>query len=244
MNYIAIDPSLISTAVSIKTNNDFKIINYCKESSVYGKTGMKKWFKMAEEFIEYRYIEYRSFDNYSEGEITKLKDYDKVTDVIVGDINNFIDKNDNTLVAMEGYNFGAQVGDLLDLVTFSTLLRKKIYDNVTTNIEIVSPSTLKLAACKLSYDPIIKEVGKRVKKRKIEWKSDMGIPGGAFKKNDIYLSIIDNKNYTDKWAKHCRVVRDDVMEVKTIPKPYEDCNDAYVLMNYMIHDIKNIDERI
>ena len=44
MNIVAIDPSLISTALVVNG----KMINYCRESKVYGKTGMSKWFKLDE----------------------------------------------------------------------------------------------------------------------------------------------------------------------------------------------------
>jgi len=75
-NIVAIDPSLISTGLIISNGESFKIFNYCRENDASGKTGMKKWFKMAEPFIEYRYISYREFSDYSEGELIKLKDYE------------------------------------------------------------------------------------------------------------------------------------------------------------------------
>jgi GNAT superfamily N-acetyltransferase len=62
------------------------MFNYCKESKVYNKKGLAKWFKMAEEYIIYRFIDYRDFNSYSEGELIKLKDYDKVSDMIIKDI--------------------------------------------------------------------------------------------------------------------------------------------------------------
>ena len=127
MNIVAIDPSLISTALVVSSDDSFKIYNYCRESKVYGKKGITKWFKLAEEFVDYKFIEYREFEDYSEGELTKLKDYDKITDQIIDDILLNIDPTKETKIGIEGYNFGAQVGDLIDLVTFSTLLRKKLF---------------------------------------------------------------------------------------------------------------------
>ena len=75
-NIVAIDPSLISTALVVKTPNNFKMFNYCREKDAYGKKSMNKWFKICEQHIEYKFIEYREFKDYSEGEITKLKDYE------------------------------------------------------------------------------------------------------------------------------------------------------------------------
>ncbi len=229
MNIVAIDPSLISTALVVSSGNTFKIFNYCKESKAIGKKGMTKWFKMAEEYITYKYIEYRHFEDYSEGELTKLKDYDKITDTIISDILKTIDLNKETKVAIEGYNFGAQVGDLIDLVTFSTLLRKKLFDLVSQDITVLSPSTLKLESCKLTYEPIRTEIGKKVVKIKEEYRNRIGIPGGKFTKNDMALAIIENDNLNDYWAKHCKLVKDDLKSVSTIQKPYEDVNDAYLM---------------
>lgn len=233
MNIIAIDPSLISTSVIVGDENNFKIFNYCREKDAYGKKGLKKWYKLAEELIEYKFISYRKFENYSEGELTKLKDYDKITDSIIDDILDNIDINEETIIGIEGYNFGAQVGDLLDLVTFSTLLRKKLYDEVSTNIEVFSPSTLKLESCKLTYEPIIKKTGKRVIKIKEEWRNNLGIAGGNFTKRDMCLAIVENNKLDDPWIKHCKLVKDDLFSISKISKPYEDTNDSYLIYQYL-----------
>jgi len=225
MNIVGIDPSLISTAIVVNG----KIINYCRESKVYGKTGMTKWFKLAEEHVIYKFIEYREFEDYSEGELTKLKDYDKITDDIIKDILDNIDPSQPTKIGIEGYNFGAQVGDLIDLVTFSTLLRKKLYDQVSKDILVLSPSTLKLEACKLTYPPIIKEIGGKKPRQEFIYRNKIGISGGKFQKPDMYLAIIENEDLNDDWKKHCLSVKGDLTSISTIPKPYEDVNDSYLL---------------
>lgn len=228
-NIVAIDPSLISTALVV--NN--KIINYCRESKVYGKTGMTKWFKLAEQYVEYRFIEYREFKDYSEGELVKLKDYDFITDMIIKDILDNIDESKPTKIGIEGYSFGAQVGDLIDLVTFSTLLRKKLFDRVSQDIFVLSPSTLKLEACKLTYKPIVKEIGGKKKREELIWRNPIGISGGKFTKSDMYLAIIDNVDFADDWSTHCKSVKTDILSVKDIQKPYEDCNDAYLIYKFL-----------
>ena len=229
MNIVAIDPSLISTSLVVSSGDTFKIYNYCRESKAYGKKGMTKWFKSAEEFVELKFIEYRNFKHYSEGELTKLKDYDKITDQIISDILENIDESEDTKIGIEGYNFGAQVGDLIDLVVFSTLLRKKLFDLVSEDIWVMSPSTLKLESCKLTYEPIRTEIGKKVIKIKEEFRNKIGIPGGKFTKNDMALSIIENENLNDYWARHCKLIKEDLTSVSTIQKPYEDVNDAYLI---------------
>lgn len=228
-NIVAIDPSLISTAIVVSSGDTFKIYNYCRESAAYGKTGLKKWYKMAEEHVTYKFITYREYKDYSEGELIKLKDYDKVTDGIIDDILSNIDNSKPTKIGIEGYSFSSSAGDIIDLVTFSTLLRKKLFDKVSQDILVMSPSTLKLESCKLTYPPIIKESGKKKITYKEEYRNNMGIPGGSFTKREMLFSIVENENLNDFWGKHCKSVKDDLLSVSVINKPYEDSNDAYLI---------------
>ena len=228
-NIVAIDPSLISTAIVVSSGETFKIYNYCRESAAYGKTGLKKWYKMAEEHVTYKFISYREYKDYSEGELIKLKDYDTVTDDIINDILSNIDSKLPTKIGIEGYSFSSTAGDIIDLVTFSTLLRKKLFDKVSQDIFVMSPSTLKLESCKLTYPPIIKESGKKKITYKEEYRNNIGISGGNFTKREMLFSIVENDNLNDFWGKHCKSVKDDLLSVSVINKPYEDSNDAYLI---------------
>jgi hypothetical protein len=229
MNIVAIDPSLISTALVVTSGDTFKMFNYCRESSAFGKTGIKKWFKMAEQYVTYRFIEYREFEDYSEGELIKLKDYDRITDGIIKDILDNIDSTKPTKIGIEGYSFSSTAGDIIDLVTFSTLLRKKLFDKVSEDITVLSPSTLKLESCKLTYPPIIKEVGGKKPRQEFIWRNAIGISGGKFTKTEMFMSIVENKNWDDYWTKHCKLVKSDILTISTIPKPYEDINDSFTI---------------
>lgn len=233
-NFIAIDPSLISTALIVSSGDSFKIYNYCRESKVYGKTGMTKWFKMAEEHVIYKFIEYREYKDYSEGELVKLKDYDLITDNIIKDILENIDISKPTKIGIEGYSFSSGSGSsIIDLVTFSTLLRKKLFDRVSEDILVLSPSSLKLESCKLTYTPIIKEIGGKKPRQEFIWRNKLGISGGNFKKNDIFLSIIENTNFNDYWSLHCKSIAGDIKSVSSFPKPYEDADDCFILYNIL-----------
>jgi hypothetical protein len=232
-NIVALDPSLISTALVVSSGDTFKMYNYCRESSAFGKTGIKKWFKLAEQFVTYKFITYRDFTDYSEGELTKLKDYDKITDDIISDILSNIDLSKPTKIGIEGYSFSSTAGDIIDLVTFSTLLRKKLFDQISEDITVMSPSTLKLESCKLTYPPIVTETGKKVKKVKIEYRNNLGMSGGKFTKTDMFMAIVDNNEMQDFWTKHCKLVKSDVLGVATIPKPYEDVNDAFLIYSVL-----------
>jgi hypothetical protein len=223
VNYIGLDPSLISTAMVVNG----KLFNYCREKDATNKSGLGKWFKYCEDKVTLRFITYRESDNYSESEITKLKDYDNITDMIVKDIESNIDKTKPTKVAIEGYSYSSDAGAIIDLVTLSTLLRKKLYDYVTKDIEVLSPSTLKLESCKLTYPPI--NEGK--KKEKWVYKNTYGVSGGNLTKHGMFMCIVDNKNIEDNWSKLCKTLKDDIMNVSKVPKPFEDLNDAWLLYN-------------
>jgi hypothetical protein len=234
MNIVAIDPSLISTALVVTSDDTFKMFNYCRESSAFGKTGIKKWFKLAEQYVTYKFIEYRKFEDYSEGELIKLKDYDKITDGIIKDILDNIDTTKPTKIGIEGYSFSSTAGDIIDLVTFSTLLRKKLFDKISEDITVLSPSTLKLESCKLTYPPIIKEIGGKKPRQEFIWRNTMGISGGKFTKTEMFLSIVENQIWDDYWTKHCKLSKSDILGVNTIPKPYEDLNDSFLIFKYLL----------
>lgn len=231
-NIVALDPSLISTALVVSSGNEFKMYNYCRESSAFGKTGIKKWFKLAEQFVTYKFIEYREFKDYSEGELIKLKDYDRITDGIIEDVLSNIDSTKPTKIGIEGFSFSSMAGDLIDLVVFSTLLRKKLFDKVSEDITVLSPSTLKLESCKLTYPPI--NIG--IKKEKWVYRNSIGISGGSFTKTEMFMAIVENTEMQDFWTKHCKLVKADILSIATIPKPYEDVNDAW----FLYHIIKGL----
>ena len=234
MNIIGIDPSLISTAMVVNG----KLFNYCRKKDAFGKKVYKKWFELCKDFVEYRFIEYRDYDNYSDGEIIKLIDYDNIVNKIIQDIKTNLICGEDVKIQLEGFSYNSKNGDLVDLVTFSTLLRKKLYDEITTDISIISPTSLKLEACKLTYKPI--NIGK--KKEILEYRNIDGISGGKFTKREMLISIMENDFLNDDWSKHLKSVGDLLLNNKKIEKPYEDLVDSFliyiILKNKYLYDKK------
>ena len=233
-NIIALDPSLISTAMIVynadKDDSDFKIFNYCREKDATNKSGLSKWFKLCESEIILKYIEYRKFDNYSDGELIKLKDYDRITSQIIEDIQNNINMSLPTKIGIEGYSYASSSGNsIIDLVTFSTLLRKKLFDYISQDITIISPSTLKVEACKLTYAPI--NEGK--KKEKWVYRNNDGVMAGSLTKHGMFLCIVENNNLNDRWSKLCKSLKSDIINSSKVPKPLEDINDGFILFNIL-----------
>lgn len=216
MNIIGIDPSLTSTGVCINGKHFF---NYVKESYIYNKSGMTKWYSICEEKIKYRILDNIIQEKFNDKEIEKLLVYEKITNLISKDIYDNIEEGD-IHIFIEGYSYSNNYGPLIDLVTLGTLLRIKLL-NISNNINILPPSTLKLEAAKMTYEGI-KE------KSKIVYRNKEGVSGGAFKKHDMYKAIIENE-HRDSWVDFLIELREDVFSSKKIQKPIEDVNDAYLL---------------
>jgi hypothetical protein len=162
----------------------------------------------------------------------KLVQYDGVATDIITDILSNINSTDPSIVGIEGYSYSSSAGPLIDLVTFSTLLRHKLYHNVTKDIVIMQPASLKLNAAKLSYPATVKGV----KVKKYEYRNNEGISGGKFKKPEMYRALIDNDDLKCVWVELLRYHADLILELNTIPKPIEDMNDAKLLYEILKKD--------
>lgn len=219
MNIVGIDPSLTSTGMCI---NGKYFFNYAKESYMYNKSGLNKWYKLCEDKIKYRVVDSmeKSVKDFTDSEINKLLIYEKITNQISKDIYTHIDRDKDIRIYIEGYSYSNNFGPLIDLVTLGTLLRLKML-NITNYVNILPPSTLKLETAKMTYKGV-KE------KSKIVYRNNEGTSGGAFNKHDMYKSIIENK-HEDKWVNFLKEIKDDVLSSKKIQKPIEDVNDSYLL---------------
>jgi GTP:adenosylcobinamide-phosphate guanylyltransferase len=222
MNIIGIDPSITSTAVTING----KLFNYTTYTNAYNKKSLKKWYGYFEKIITYRFIEYKEDEDYSTNDMMKIIQYNSVCEMIIKDINENIDKTKETKIKIEGYSYGSSVGYLVDLVTFSTILRTKLL-LVTFDIEIVSPSSLKLLAAQLTYEPIIKG-------KKVTYKNRMGVTGGNFTKTEIHISLVENEKIEHEYVKILKELNSEIMEISKIPKPLEDVSDSFILYCSML----------
>jgi hypothetical protein len=220
-NIIAIDPSLSCTALIV---NDKKIV-YTNNITSKNKNDFKRWFKVVNGFCDIKVMDSIIKTDYSKTEMAKLILYDKITAIIIDDIKNSMAMSDNSIVLIEGYSQSSISGPLVDLVTFSTLLRIKLHTEITNNILIISPLSLKLIAAKLAYKGNV--VGK-----KTEYRNHQNIAGGKFKKNEILLSIIENSNLKCGWSDFLRDNKDILTNLKLVPKPIDDINDAKILYEY------------
>jgi hypothetical protein len=233
MNIVTIDPSLSCTAVCV--NGKFFVYATTptarNKPTAKNKEGtMKKWFKDMEPYVT-SYSFFEPTDSklpYSRREFAKLALYDKITDTIIRDIyNNLKPGQQDTIVCIEGYSYASTSNTLIDLVTFSTILRSKLILDRKYKGVVLSPPSLKLKACLLTYpderfDP---------KGKKLPFQNNDGISGGRFTKHDMMKALLENDSllndrYVSFLRKECQ---DELMGKKTIPKPVEDVNDAKLM---------------
>lgn len=224
MNLVGIDISIDSTGMSILRDQETLISNF----TVQKKNSM--WIKKTMDVIDYEFINYtyKDIENYTESEIMKLREFDHVTDLIYNKLLGNIDKKQKTIIAIEGYNFGRKGNSLIDIVTFSTLLRIKLLR--LTKLEkliVVSPMTLKSEAAALSYGFIINKKGKKIINR-----NKRGIAGGSFDKRDM-LEAFMNTNGTDKLSNILNKYKEDILKLKNVPKPLDDLVDSFFLMSIL-----------
>lgn len=223
VNIVAIDPSLSCTAVVV---NDKKAV-FCTEATALTKNNhLTKWFQVCDPYAEFFY---HTFDkqslSFADVELGKLARYDDITTNIVNYIKGkvmFRGFMAPTKVCIEGYSFSSAAGPLIDLVTFGTMLRSKIYHTISHDIRIIPPSELKLYAAKLTY-PMVLEKKKQV------FRNKEGVSGGAFKKWDMYKALVENPDLKCEWVELLREHVPDILGKAAVPKPIEDLNDAKLM---------------
>lgn len=227
-NYIGIDISLNSTAIYIESSKGSKILSFTnkKDNNVYIK-------KLAECGVNFFYQTREKSENYSDNEILKIKHHKKISDLIIQEIIKNIDINKKTYCQIEGYSFSKNTSSILDIVSFSTLIRSGLIENIIDiNITIISPSSLKLGACMLVYTPI--NIGK--KKPKYEYRNNQGISGGSFKKPDMYRAIIDGNIESPIYQMLLENV--ELTNRDKIPNPIEDIVDSIFACKLKINEIE------
>jgi len=223
MNLVGIDISIDSTGMSLLRDDEIIISNFTTLKRNVG------WVKKTMDTIDYEFINYtyKDIDNYTESEIMRLREYDYVTDLIYNKIVGNVDKKDKTLLAIEGYNYGLKnTNSIVDIVTFSTLLRQKLLSlPKLEKMIILSPMTVKSMTAELVYGYTLSP---KAKNKKIN-KSKDGVSGGSFVKKDMMKALID-LNGNDKLSILLNKYKDDLLKLKNVPKPWDDIIDSFFIM--------------
>lgn len=224
---IGIDISLSSTAVYISSKEKDYIFSYLNSNKV------SKWankISSIENLKINRIEQLIKKEEYSDLEIQKLNYYDQISDLILKDIQSII-VNDTCEINIEGYSYSSKTSSINDIIALSTLIRLKLLNNTNSNINIITPNSLKLETCKMCYGiSEIKKVSKKTgKDLKSEFKyiNNEGVAGGSFKKHEMYKAIIEKQ--LDSIFTDFLTNNNDILLMKTIPSPLDDINDALLL---------------
>ena len=214
MIIIGADLSLGSSALCILKDGDLIFKNYTNKKSNY------KWIKNTTHLIDYNFHNFENDNNYTESEVYKLKKYDEITENIKNDIIKVIGVDEQVKIFIEGYAFSAN-GKLIDIITFSTLLRIKLLNLPNTEIIIVSPSSLKSFIGSQVYD----------KDKKGVYRNEDGKASGSFDKKDMMEALL-KLDLNFKYIDYLKDNKEILLSTKDIPKPFDDTTDSACLMYY------------
>lgn len=226
-NIVGIDPSTTVTGICI--NGELSAVTRWDNAHTK-KEALVKWYKITQDYAELSFIAPRtSHKQYALEELSKLEYYTEFKDKIISKLKHLDPKN--TIVLIEGYSYSSQAGHIIDLVTFSTLIRSELL-KMGFELMVVSPSTLKLNTAKMVYQPTTRYLNKKKTRSEEVWINNEGVSGGKFTKNDMFTAIVENSTESN-WKNFLKEYYSDLSEVKNIPKPIEDLNDAFLLYSTM-----------
>lgn len=214
---IGIDISLRSTAITIKNEKGYKFYSFIT------KNPDNKQLKTIEGFTKITPIEYLiDSKDYSENEIQKLDAYYKATESIIKVLAK-VGKPE--IINIEGYSQESQQGRLIDLVTFSTLLRIQLRLMFPdSKINIVAPKSMKKKAGEIVYG-----IGPDKKARNgVLNEKGVGKASGSFNKQDMLLCMYDF-NTENKLKKYIDEYYKAIVLYKKIPSPIDDLVDSFFL---------------
>jgi hypothetical protein len=213
MFIIGIDPSLSSSAISIYKDGELYLFNYTNNKK------NNKWVKESNDLIDFSFHEYSFGNDFSDSETEKLMIYDDVTGNLVDNIKSIIGNN-TSKIYMEGYSYSSK-GKIIDLVAFSTLIRYKLSKIPNAELFIIPPSSLKKYIGEFVYEQDKKGI----------YRNENGKAAGSFDKKDMMIALLKlNLNYP--YINYLNENKDNLLNPKNIPKPFDDVNDSVILTYY------------
>lgn len=206
MNFVTIDFSLNSPGICVYSNNKYYFIGYLKP-----KTGTKKEQKMQEELnllkdtqISHQ-PDWTNNENYSKSEMIKIQRHMKTADDIINFILSVTETKKQYVVAFEGSSYGSSAGtnNIIDMAAGAAILKMEMMSRLEVlDMMTIAPSTIK------------KHAG-----------------NGRLKKDQLWLKFLENcledpELHNSALLKYCK---EEIGEVKKVPKPMDDLVDAYFL---------------
>ena len=206
MNFITIDFSLNSPGICVYSNDKYYFIGYLKPG-----TGTKKEQRMQEELnllgdtqISHQ-PDWTNNENYSKSEMIKVQRHMKTADDIINFILSVTETKKQYVVAFEGSSYGSSVGtnNIIDMAAGAAILKMEMMSRLEVlDMMTIAPSTIK------------KHAG-----------------NGRLKKDQLWLKFLENclEDPALKESSLWKYSKEEIGEVKKVPKPMDDLVDAYFL---------------
>lgn len=226
MNIIALDPSLTCTALVV---NDKKFVYTGSHVATTPKGKYKAWFEKIEDLVTIRHYDFEVLRNLShaDSELAKFNLYHDISQDIVNDIASVVDGSADYVVGIEGYSYSSAAGPLIDLVTYGSILRYTLRTRGFDSYMVIPPQELKTKAASLVYE-------KEVKGKKTTFRNNSGVAAGSFTKKDMLVCLMeDSQLASDTWVSRLMEYETELKELKSVPKPLEDINDAKLLYEWI-----------
>ena len=154
MNFVAVDFSLNSPGICIYNDKSKKyhFISYIKPN-----TGTKSEQKFQEELGMLKDVtlihqpDFSREEGYSDGELAKVKRYDRMADEIINLIMQNSHEGDGFLVSFEGTSYGSKMGtnNMIDMAAGAAILKLKMLKALKPDdLLTIAPTTIKKFAGK------------------------------------------------------------------------------------------------
>jgi hypothetical protein len=147
---IGIDISTTSTAIVVNEDDkQFKYFNITDHATKYHKNSKNITSYVVEKIIKSDdYLKEDRNKQYSTNELNKLKKYKSIESKLAFILEKY--RNEEIAMNIEGYSYSSKAGNIIDIVTLSTILRLKCLE-YTSNINIIAPQSLKKQVLTNSY---------------------------------------------------------------------------------------------
>jgi len=206
MNFVTIDFSLNSPGICIFKNDKYHFIGYLKP-----KTGTKKEQKMQEELniLDDTQIKHQpdwtNKESYSKSEMIKVQRHAQTADDIINMIIEITGNDSPFVIAFEGSSYGSSAGtnNIIDMAAGAAILKMEMMSRLEVlDMMTIAPSTIK------------KHAGH-----------------GRMKKDELWVKFLENvlEDSSLEISSLLKYCKDNIGEVKKVPKPMDDLIDAYFL---------------
>lgn len=206
MTYIGIDASITSTVVCVEQNGVDTYHCFTTAEKLSG------WMKHIEPIVRFHHLIYKYPKDYSESEKYKIVNYSATAGKIISII------PEGSVVGMESYSQSSDAGHLIDLVTLGTYIRTALLAH-QCELKLYAPMSMKKHACIIAYN--------NMDSKKV-WRNLDGVAGGSFKKHEMIRAMLDKTvGLVSPLSDTIRSRSEELLALKGIPKPYDDCCDAW-----------------